>query len=101
MCRVISLGIDLWAALDGARRKIRDDTPIEVFIGLTLVGTLSGATLRHLIEHYMTDAQIRRDVSNELTGRDRAYVFHPLRKPHPVSAPRRAALREARKTRKR
>ena len=84
----------------GLRRPLTDQAVVEIWINLEHVGSLTGETVRHLIQHHMTDFELRRRVTDQLAAR---FVYTAvLRKPeHPVSAERRQALRGRRRTRKR
>lgn len=105
MCGVIARALEIRVAFrDGWRWPIRDTDIIEVWRGQEHVGSLSGETVRHLIQHHMTGFEVQRAISDELSGRRPFVYVTPLRRPLaavPFTREARAALRARRRTRRR
>jgi hypothetical protein len=94
-------GLELRVADGGMRWKIQPYAPVEVWNGPVLIGTLSGAALCLIVEHYLSLVTVQATVTAELDW---------ARRPRPVTSPRRMpprpiinkpALRAARRSRKR
>ena len=80
----------------GWRWPLRETDSVEVWRGNELLGSLSGETVRHLIQHHMADYELQREVHRDMTRLD--HVLMEARKPlAKFTTDRKAALRAARK----
>jgi hypothetical protein len=91
--------LELRVADGGMRWKIQPYAPVEVWSGPVLVGTLSGAALCLIVEHYLSMVTVTATVTAEL-GHPPAPRPPPPRKP-PLPVIDKPALRAARRSRKR
>lgn len=98
MCGVRVRAVELLVDFRGGlRRPLHDNAIVEVWINMEHVGSLSGETVRHLIQHHMTDFEIRRHVAAELGS----LYTTPLRKPLAgFDAEQRATFRAKRRAKK-
>lgn len=88
------------------RLPVQPMDAIEVFDGLTLVGSITGETLTRLITDTLARMAVMTAVARDLETHQALERLEDYRAdllirkpPHPIPAERRAALREARKKR--
>lgn len=91
----------------GTRWPLRTSDAVEVWSGMTLLGTISGGAIRMLIEHHLSAAQLQAHLAEELAAnRDPDDDTPALEAPRTRLAPavswkKQEELRTARRSRRR
>lgn len=92
----------------GVRWPLRDGDTLEVWIRGDLVGVVSGATVRHLLEHHLATATLQAHIQTELASDPAVFDLPqrplrslPARTTLPVTSEQREARRQQRKSRRR
>lgn len=86
----------------GMRWKVQPVAVVEVWRGMVLMGTLSGAALCLIVEHHLATAALQAALAAEFGAPDDAKPLATLRRHEPVVIPpsQREALRTRRRSRK-
>ena len=100
MCPVLPRHVELRVAFrSGLRWPLRENDSIEVWRGNELLGSLSGETVRHLIQHHITEFEVHKEISRDMTGTPRLFLAVP-RKPLAFTASQKEEHRARRKTKR-
>lgn len=87
----------------GMRLPVQSTDTIEVFDGLTIVGSFTGETLMRVVVDMLAHLSVLKAIETDTQtaqALERLEIYRAqllTKPPHPIPAERRAALREARK----